>query len=175
MEAGREKIGYESVQLPDSGFAVVEPRAVERWGISGWEAVQWIDRCRSESVASLMSLTILVVEQMSESRGARRVKAKPGVSSRALELENHVKTNMEPFAPSTLRLSLLSPAESSHFLSFTQILVFPLAFLGFGENLLRLLRVPVIAESRELAGGSDGGFLDFGKHVRFASLGFDKR
>ena len=43
MEAGREEVGYEPVQLPDSGFAVVEPRAVERWGVSGWEAAaEWV-------------------------------------------------------------------------------------------------------------------------------------
>ena len=119
-------------------------------------------------------MAIVDENELSESRGVRRVVAEPGVSSRALELENHVKTNTEQFAPSTLRLSPLRPAKSSDFLSFAQILVFPLAFLGFGENLLRLLRVPVIAESCELAGGGDGGFLDFGKHVRFASLGFDE-
>ena len=45
MEAGREEVGYESVQLPDSGFAVVEPGAVQCWGVSGWEAVQRVNRC----------------------------------------------------------------------------------------------------------------------------------
>jgi hypothetical protein len=119
-------------------------------------------------------LAIVDEKELSESRGARRVEAEPGISSRALELENHVKTNTEQFAPSTLRLSPLRPAKSSDFLSLAQISVFPFAFLSFGENLLRLLRVPVIAESCELAGGGDGGFLDFGKHVRFASLGFDE-
>ena len=82
------------------------------------------------------------------------------------------KNKHEQFAPSAL---LLSPAERRDFLSLAQVLVFLLAFLGFGENLLGLLGVPVIAESRELAGGSDGGFLDFGKHLRFATLRFDER
>jgi hypothetical protein len=54
-------------------------------------------------------------------------------------------------------------------------LVFLRACLSFGENLLRLLRVPVIAESRELAGGGDCCFLDFGKHLHFVGLRFDER
>ena len=71
MEAGREEVGYESVQLPDSGFAVVESCAVERWGVSGWEAeAEWvIDRCRCG--ITLEILTIVVERKWSESRGAR--------------------------------------------------------------------------------------------------------
>ena len=50
MATGREEVGYESVQLPDSGFAVVESRAVQLWGFPGWEAeaALVIDRCRRE-------------------------------------------------------------------------------------------------------------------------------
>lgn len=40
--------------------------------------------------------------------------------------------------------------------------------------MLRLLRVPVIAERRKLAGRGDSRLFDFGKHLRFAGLRFDE-
>jgi hypothetical protein len=76
---------------------------------------------------------------------------------------------------STLLLGSLRPSESSDLLRFAEIGVSLLALLSFGENLLRLLRVPVIAEGRKLAGSGDGGLFDFRKHLSFACLRFDER
>jgi hypothetical protein len=76
---------------------------------------------------------------------------------------------------STLLLGSLRPPEARDLLGLAEIGVSLLALLSFGEDLLCLLGIPVIAERRELAAGRDCRFFDLRKHLRFARLRFDER